>query len=233
MSDLFPSTAQAWIESQLERGPEGRAEVNLHIMEVYSDPLRIYYLGGWRGSHGDGEDVVSGFFADRLAREEFLVRWIESGVRLRIWLCKALSYYLKEQVRDGHRAAKVLPLPDGFEPTDTEEPPEAALERAFARSIVQRALIETERECRGNGHDRHWAIFCEHFIAGKTYRQVESERGMKQDGITAAQAAVLVRVVVRSFRKSLRLQLIRDGVKPENIDREIDGLLGKEDSDGR
>ena len=56
---------------------------------------------------------------------------------------------------------------------------------------------------------------------------------MKQDGITAAQAAVLVRVVVRSFRKSLRLQLIRDGVKPENIDREIDGLLGKEDSDGR
>ena len=84
--DAFPQTLRTWIGARLVDGHAGRADVNRHLMTVYLRPLKIYFMGTSERWLGEPDDVVSGFFADRLARENFLDDWIASGVSLRRWL---------------------------------------------------------------------------------------------------------------------------------------------------
>lgn len=222
MTDAFPSTAQAWIEAQLELGELGRAEVNRHIMETYSLPLSIYYRGGWRGRHGEPDDVIAGFFADRLGRGAFFQQWLGSGLRLRVWLRNAFSFYMKEVLRGVRRDSRILTLAPEVDIGDNSSSVDQLMEQAFARSIVQRALRITRDECRRAEQMRHWEVFCLHFLEGKSYPEIANSE------VTASQAAVLVRVVVRRFRAALRVQLIRDGVRIENLDGEIQALMRTE-----
>ena len=67
--DVFPVTQRTWLGRALVRGHEGLSEANHHIMDVYAQPLKVYYLGSSFRTLGEPDDVVQGFFADRLARE--------------------------------------------------------------------------------------------------------------------------------------------------------------------
>src|SRR5882672_12709738 len=94
--DVFPRTLGTWIGRKLQEGKAGRAEVNRHLMSVYAWPLQVYFRGSSDRWLGEPEDIVQGFFADRLDREEFLPGCQESGLRLRRWLMNGFCFYLKE-----------------------------------------------------------------------------------------------------------------------------------------
>ena len=43
-TNVFPSTLNTWIDAALDRGEQGRLEVNGYLMSMYAWPLKVYYL---------------------------------------------------------------------------------------------------------------------------------------------------------------------------------------------
>lgn len=216
--DVFPNTLNTWIGQRLRAGDPGRRDINHHIMGVYSLPLQVYCKGMRGAAPGEPEDMVAGFFADRLARPGFLNDWHASGLRLRRWLMNAFCLFVMEQRRRNQRdAAEALP---NVEAAGMEPSVERQMDQAFTKSVIQEALDLTRRECASEGMDAHWTAFFLHYYADEGYEAI----GVKL-GVDAARSAVMARTATRKFRRALREVLSRDGATEEELDREIASLL--------
>lgn len=221
MNDLFPRTQYTWIGRRLDEGAAGRTDINRHVMSVYTWPLEIYFRSLRAPWLGDSEDVVQGFFASRLDREDFFRDWLESGMKLRRWLINAFCFYLKELRRQRRRSAREEPLL--AEGTGKENPPADEIDRAFAVSIVREALLETRRSCETRGLGEHWKIFHAHYYEDRPYADIVAcgEFGK----IDSVRAATMARTAAGRFRTVLRSLLRRDGATTSHVDREIEALL--------
>jgi DNA-directed RNA polymerase specialized sigma24 family protein len=215
-ADVFPATMVSWIDERLGTGPNGRLEVNRHIMGVYNWPLRVYFMGTRDRWLGEPEDVVQGFFASRLAKEDFLSQWRASGMKLRHWLINAFCFYLKEMHRARRRDARHVAQAD--EPA-VEHKPSATFDRAYVVSVVREALRRTQEVCEREKLTQHWEIFLRHFYQGQAYADFAREFG-----VDAARAAVMARTARTKFQATLRAMLARDGTG-QDPDDEIRDLL--------
>jgi len=216
--DVFPSTYQSWITRKLAEGPAARLELSRHIMDVYARALEIYFCGCADRWLGEPQEVVAGFFADRLAREDFLSDWQQSGLRLRRWLMNAFSFYLAELRRTKRRDAQVSAIPTD-RPAATRSPHDE-VDRAFVEVVIHEALRIAQCQCADQGLEQHWGVFFRHYYEGQPYDSVGLEFG-----VAPSRAAVMSRTAARRFRQALRDLLGRDGVPPEQIDEEIRSLL--------
>jgi DNA-directed RNA polymerase specialized sigma24 family protein len=221
--DIFPSTQRTWIEVTLGQTGKDRLEVNRHVMSLYAHPLRVYFLGTSVRWLGDADDVVAGFFADRLARDDFFADWKRSGLRLRRWLMNAFSFYLSEQLRQRKRDRRMTgPIP---ELGTLGASPERLLDRAFGQSIVGEALKSAQAECASKTLTEHWGIFVRHAYDGLPYEQIGPAFG-----VTPERAAVMARTAARHFRRALRDLLQADGASEIDADNEIKDLLAAVES---
>ena len=217
-SDVFPNTLNTWIGEALDRGGQGRLDVNAHLMQTYAWPLRVYFLGtSWRWL-GEPDDIVNGFFANRLGRDDFLQQWRDSGLRLRRWLMNAFCFYLREEWNRRRRRRPSGELDD--EPLTFSGDPEQVFDRAAVVAFVSRAVGQAAEACAGEGLEDHWRIFVRHHVDGIPFGEMAGEFG-----VDAARAAVMARTATRKFNTALRAVLARDGVAREDIDREIHLLL--------
>jgi len=101
--DHFPSTHATWIDAQLtiaeragahtEDGQSARRALQQHLMQRYHEPLRAYVRGSSMRQLGDADELVGGFFADRVGAHGFLADWRESRMPLRRWLMNGISFY--------------------------------------------------------------------------------------------------------------------------------------------
>ena len=100
--DHFPSTEWTWLATRVMEAPNDAsiaAELRARIMARYAEPLRIYAKGSSLGWLDDAEALVNGFFASRLARDAYLVKWFESAMPLRRFLANGMLLYLREERR--------------------------------------------------------------------------------------------------------------------------------------
>jgi DNA-directed RNA polymerase specialized sigma24 family protein len=216
--DAFPTTPRTWIDEKLSGGEPGRRELNRHLMSFYAQPLQVYFRGSsWRWL-GEADDVVRGFFADRLARAGFFRGWSRSGKPLRRWLLNAFQFYLKEERRRRQRERRTVPLSE--EASAGGASVEEAFDRALARTMVRQALEEARRASLAAGLEGHWQAFVGHFYDGRRYEELGAELG-----VGAARAAVMARTAGKRFRAALRTFLLRDGVREERIEEEIAAVL--------
>lgn len=215
--DVFPATLNTWIRDQLVAGDLGRSEVNRHIMSVYFFPLRTYFLGTSERWLGEPEEIIQGFFADRLAREGFFTEWERSGKRLRRWLITAFNFYLKEVRRRKWRDGRAGPVTE--EPVSFKGDPEREVDRAFVVSVVQQAIDRATEMCKRENLDQHWDIFERHYCRGVSYNEIADD--LKID---AARAAVMARTAGRKFKTALRDLLEKDAANAD-VDSEIMALL--------
>lgn len=206
-----------WIRDRLVDGDGGRLDVNRHVMSVYLMPLRTYYLGTNERWLGEPEEVVQGFFADRLARGDFFAEWERSGMRLRRWLVNAFCFYLKELRRRKYRDGRAGEMAD--DPLTFSGDPERAVDRAFVVSVVQQALETARLMCNDTGLGEHWSVFEQHYCRQMSYAEIAEQTGYKPD-----RAAVMARTAARKFRATLRDLLERDAVHGD-VDSEIASLL--------
>lgn len=216
--DVFPPTMSTWIALRMGDGVEGRNEVNRHIMAVYDWPLRVYFMGTSERWLGEPEDVVSGFFADRLGRSEFLHEWRASGMRLRRWLMNAFCFYLMELRRARARDRRAGEL--DREPIVFNGSPEAAIDRAFRVSLVREALRVAQETCEETGLGEHWNIFVSHYLTGRDYSDLSREFLVSPE-----RAAVMARTAARKFRGAVRELLAGDGTPDQEVDQEILALI--------
>jgi hypothetical protein len=91
LHDAFPTTHRTWIVETLRAALESRepgareralTELRQHVMQRYFEPLRIYVKGSSFRTMGESADLVNGFFASRLSRDDYLAKWTESKLPL-------------------------------------------------------------------------------------------------------------------------------------------------------
>lgn len=215
--DHFPATQVSWIGRQLDTGDTGRLEVNRHIMQVYAKPLTYYFLGSRERWLGEPEELVNGFFADRLGQPDFLEKWRGSGKRLRDWLKNAFCFYMRERIRARHRGT-AGGVPPAEEPA-TEDEAARAFDRALTQSMVRRALLAAEEQCAAEGLRKHWEVFERHQLLGQEYKSFARELG-----IEPARAVVMARTARNKFVAALRQVVAADAATPD-VDDEIVSML--------
>lgn len=214
--DAFPTTMHTWIDRQLADADGGRAKLNRHVMDVYAWPLAVYFMGTRDRRLGEPEEIVQGFFADRLDKPDFFAGWRASGLRLRRWLMNAFCFYLSEMRRRNQRDQHV-DEPDAGVVADAAE---AEMDRAFVVAVVRRAMSVAQESCINAGLEEHWRVFVLHHYAGQAYQTIANDLN-----ITPARAAVMARTAGRKFKGALRELLNRDGAAEGGIDDEIQSLL--------
>lgn len=216
-ADAFPSTMSTWLSHRLRDGESGLRDAGRHVMDVYAEPLRIYFRGSSFRAMGDAEDLVNGFFADRLARPNFLQRWAESGRPLRFWLIVGFKHFLYEQARAARRhdadelSASV---------TGDDAGPIRDFDREVARAIVAEASRRAETGCREGQLVEHWELFRRHFMDGRAFAAIAPDFG-----VTPERAAVMARTAAHRFKRALRELVSWEGAADEQVDQEIAHLM--------
>jgi len=216
MPELFPSTPRTWISEQLALGESASGELQRRVMELYYRPLCAYAQASSLRELGDANEIVSGFLSSRLSRPDYLKAWCENGgTPLRRWLMNGLHLYGHElrRARRNHSARETALAAAN---TATDPAAVAAMDRAWAVSVVREACAEIEQELAASGQERDWYVFRRHFVDGRPYRDLFTETG-----IEPARAAVRSHAILVKLRSRIRAILARDGTPPDEIEHEI------------
>ncbi len=236
-ADAFPPTQRTWLGARLRGGGEGLVQANRHVMDIYAHPLKVYFLGSSFRGLGEPEDVVNGFFADRLSTDGYLERWLNSGRALRFWLIVGFKHYLLEEVRrqkrhrrerqfaEDPRAADAQMSTDHATsasggPGTSSSDPERMFHHESALSIVRLALQQAEASCQRDGLLDHWRIFIRHHLDQRDYSLVSAEFGVEP-----SRASVMARTAANRFKNALRELVAWDGASSHDIDDELAQLL--------
>lgn len=218
-TDHFATTAVTWLEQRLEEGSSGRLAANEHVMRVYADPLRVYVQGSSFRKLGEPEDLVQGFFADRLGREDFLAKWRASGRPLRFWLIVGLKHFLLETARRERRHS-AQELAEYDQASSSTSDADVRFERSWAQAAVGEALRRADEACMQAGLEEHWKVFHAHHMQGMDYSEIE-----RRFDVPRARAAVMVRTATRHFKKALRDVVGWPSATDEQLDQEIRQLM--------
>lgn len=218
-NDHFPDTQSTFIFNCLGSQPPREAELRRHLMSVYAAPLRAYFMGTSYRKLTDADEIINGFFIDRLGRSNFIPDWRSSGMKLRRWLMNAMHFYLKEYTRSlkrfGSAGGEMLEAHPA-----SEDELAAAMDREFVRSVVRRAMAIAEESCSRDGFGQHYMLFCQYYIEARSCDELGA-----RTGLGAERVWVMVRTGQRRFVRALRDLLADDGVPPERVDEEIAALL--------
>lgn len=233
--DVFPTTQRTWIVDTLrlvlqssEPGVRERAltELRQHVMQRYFEPLCIYVKGSSFRTMGESADLVNGFFASRLGRDDYLAKWAESNLPLRRWLANGLVMHLRERLRDGRIGGKPLEMRD---PSDLEmldipalhEPDAAmAMERSWAEAVVAGALNATLRGLETARRQAAWEVFQLHFVEGLQYETIAARTGRSMLDLKAD-----AKLVQRRLRAEVEQALRDDGVPESRLIEETDRMV--------
>ena len=215
----FPATRRDWLVTQFAAGDEGRRTANQFVMEIYGPALAAYLRGSSFRSLGDAPDLVAGFFADRLARDDFFAKWLSSGLAFRRWLINGFLYHLLEESRvRRRRAGLVFDVED--ETPATEADAVDRFESTWAREVMRRACERAEEICRSSNLATHWEVFVRHHGGGVPYDALARDLE-----IDSTRAPGLARTAAGVLRRALFELLMRDGARPADLDIEVERLL--------
>lgn len=215
----FPDTDQTWIRDRLQAGDQAKQDLLQHLMLVYAEPLQRLARRYFRCTDELACDLVHGFFASRLSREQYLTDWEGSGIPLHRWLWTGLRFYAREHNRDRVRLPTVDPA--ALDELDRGAPGiDAEVDRAFTNQLIRAAFTLAESMCAAEGFADHWAVFVRRNRDGHKFLDIARELGL-----TLGRVVVMQRAPTLRFRNALRLILERDGVRREDVPRVIDSLL--------
>ena len=247
--DHFPSTHTTWIDAQLtiaeragdhtHEGQSARRALQQHLMQRYHEPLRAYVRGSSMRQLGDADDLVAGFFADRIGAPGFLADWRGSKMPLRRWLMNGISFYgrgvMRDRARDRMRQFEDggAGFPGGAGDSSThaggedrfvdERDAVRAFEEAWALEVLNAAHELVHADLAESGKLEEYGVFRRHVIDGVEYAVIGTDLGL-----TRQQCANMVRRVSDRIREALREVLRSEGVPPEEVERtvrEVEELL--------
>ena len=226
-SRSFPETQTIWISDRLSEGEAGIMLANGYVMESYVRPLSIYCskIGLARSVHIDADDLVHGFFANRLSNSEYLKSWLTSGLRLRQWLRNGLHFYVHELRRQNAAQLGKLGPHIGDQALPEEVPSEGAahdheFERAWALAALDLAMKETKEGLEKRNRRDEWEMFCSHHVEGVPHAII-GERFQ----LSTAQVAQRTFAVGVQLRDALYGILRKDGALRSEIDVEVRSMM--------
>jgi hypothetical protein len=245
--DHFPSTHATWIDAQLtiiedsgdetaaaqaQRAERARASLRTHLWKRYHVPLRAYVHGGSLRRAGDPDDLVAGYFADRVTAPDFLREWRRTDMPLRRWMMNGLGFYARGVVRDRMRdRLRTFTDAGAGAVTGAGEPAgpglgealdafaadgrtaEDAFDRAWAIAVLDAAHAHAHAELAEEGRLDAYEVFRRHVIEGEGYKTIGPAVGMD-----APQCAGATRLVSQRMARALREVLHAEGVRESEMD---------------
>jgi hypothetical protein len=217
MPDLFPTTHSTWLVDRLSHAP---GEARAHVMSRYFEPLCAYARASSLRALGEPAELVNSFLAARLDDHAYLVRWSQSGMPLRRWLANGLLTHARNDALARARRGRVggtVPPAELERMTNAHETDALlALERAWAVRTVTEAHERVHTELVAEGRADWWELFRLHGVQGMAYEQACGITGIARSNATNVHRAVVTRL-----RDALRAILEREGIRPDEIDREL------------
>lgn len=217
MPDLFPTTQSTWLATEIVERPDA---ARVHVMSRYAGPLAAYVRASSLRGLGEADEIVNDFLASRLAESAYLARWSASGLPLRRWLVNGLITHTRNRLLTESRRTRatgpVMPLADDASAPSPETDALLALERAWAVRTVTEAHERVHTELVAEGRAAWWELFRLHGVQGMPY-----EQACTISSVSPSNATNVHRAVVTRLRDALRAILERDGVRPDEIDREL------------
>jgi len=230
--DHFPSTHATWIVSQLASlsstdtadAAQAAQELRTHIMARYREPLRVLLPASSFRALSSPEDLVHGFFAERLPDIEYLRTWTGTGMRLRRWLCNGLLLHMfgvaKQRRRDARTTEAAQQAAERAQALQGEQAADRALDRAWARGVIGRAVQAAEQALRTERREAEWTVFARHLIDGVPLPRVAKELGEREGS-----ARAMLRLALRRFEDAVTAELVADGIPPAELHAEAQAIL--------
>jgi len=217
MSELFPTTQSTWLFDRVARAPD---EARAHVLARYFEPLCAYARASSLRALGEPAEIVNDFLTARLADSDYLARWSVSGIPLRRWLANGLLTHARNRALAEARRAR---HGGSVDPAELERMTSThatdallALERAWAVRTVTEAHERVHSELIAEGRTSWWELFRLHGVQGMSY-----EQACPIAGVAPSNATNVHRTVVMRLRDALRAILEREGIRPDEIDREL------------
>ncbi|MDA7657390.1 sigma-70 family RNA polymerase sigma factor [Verrucomicrobia bacterium] len=194
---------------------------------IYWRPV-YHFIRHHGHSQHDAEDLTQGFF-EALIEKNYLKSVDQKRGKFRSFLMAATKHYVSDQRerqrawKRGGRAVKISFDVADAEPTVTSElsasiDPESAFDRAWACTVLDRALLELRQlfEARGKGERFEALRPCLLGESGQPYSEIAQGLGVSED---------VVKTEVKRMRQSFR-SLLRDEVgetlkEPSELDSEL------------
>jgi DNA-directed RNA polymerase specialized sigma24 family protein len=217
MSELFPTTHSTWLVDRITSAPD---EARVHVLARYFEPLCAYARASSLRALGEPAELVNDFLSSRLADGDYLARWSASGIPLRRWLANGLLTHARNralaEARRARHGGSVDPAELARMTSTHATDALLALERAWAVRTVTEAHERVHTELVAEGRSSWWELFRLHGVQGMSY-----EQACPIAGVAPSNATNVHRAVVMRLRDALRGILEREGVRPDEIDREL------------
>lgn len=151
--------------SQVDRAGAGDGEALRLVLSRYHAPLRWVLRSRWRIDSQTADDYIQGFIADKLLERQILSRYDPAKGKFRTFLLTALLNYVRDRI--GKKSPEMLD-----ENAIVEPELESALDRQWARQVLQLTLHRVKEECHQKGQAQVWELF-DVSIMGPTLRSEE------------------------------------------------------------
>jgi RNA polymerase sigma-70 factor (ECF subfamily) len=205
----FPPTR--WSLIAAARGPEEERRAGLEeLVREYWRPVYVFIRASWSKSNEDAKDLA----------QEFLTRLVEGGVvekadpgkgAFRHYLKGALRHFLMDErksegraKRGGGRRIVSFDAGEGLPEVPSGAEPEELFDRAWGRSLLDRAVEELRKSLAGEGREVCFRVFEAHdFRPGDpekaSYGEVARSLGLAEAEVKAhlAYARLRLRKILR------------------------------------
>ncbi|MBI5851296.1 MAG: hypothetical protein HZB39_09730 [Planctomycetes bacterium] len=153
----------------------------------YQGPVSNWLAAAGLGRHENVEDLCQGFFL-RLIERDVLTAFDPARGRLRAFLKGALRNFARERRRywRARRRDAVVTEIDGHEPCAADEAgPDAAFDRAFAATMIGKALALLDADCAAGDRQVDLALFRAYDVDGTvdSYEEAAQRFGRNRDWV--------------------------------------------------
>lgn len=226
----FPSTHWSLLARAGDPSKPGYRESLEHLMMVYWRPVYLYIRVGWAQSNDDAKDFTQDFLV-RLSDGNILQSYDKAKGRFRAYLKGALRHFLLDQQktvssqkRGGGRT--IIPLDDEPPVPSDGGSPEEVFDRAWAQSLLERALRDVQDSLRRKGRERSWRVFDLYEIRPSKPDQISYREVGKELGISETEVKSHLEYVRLMVRQALRRCAADTVVSEDDLYAELKELFG-------
>jgi hypothetical protein len=199
--------------------------------EAYSPPVFAYMraLRAIFGLRVEVEDLVNGFFTDKIFGGPLVNQYTRSQGHFRPYLKRALRNYVVDLLRREHPHIELVKpdqRSDGWDRLKLGVVPEAeaAFHEAYVRTVLREAVERVRSICDSRGLSEHFAIFAARYLTESEDPPSWAEVG-RPFGLSGKEARSRADTVAYQFRNVLRQRFAEELGSDDATDDEISTLL--------
>jgi RNA polymerase sigma-70 factor (ECF subfamily) len=227
----FPDTR--WSHVVRARGREPQAQAALSdLCSAYYEPVLVFLRS--EGRDDDTARELAQEFFERLLSGNGVDGAEELRGKFRTFLLGAVKHFLSARRQHDTRSKRgsgIVPEPlnagtdsaPGIDLADAGVlPPDAAFDRQWALTVLDRVLGALESEMKAEGKEALFAVLTPFLTGGSEYGNLESSAGLVQ--MTPAALRVAVHRLRQRYRDLLRSELAQTLVPGASVEEELEAL---------